>query len=474
MNLSGRHDGKGGWARASDPCGATEVNDRISLAGVFVVALSLRWGFAMLLFASMGSDGFFGADSRGFHGWIAEHVDNIHAGKVHGWNWLGPNVSLLPLPSWLWTLNGLIFGELAALTSVLSQGLLDSGTCVLIYLLAREIDSRYAMPAGVAAAINPTQVVMANLYYTDPVFLFFLALAMLAAVRWLQQPTLRAALVIGTGFGGAMLCRVVVAPWAVFAGAYLLVALALQRRLQRRHLAQLLASGLITAACTAPIVARNHANTGEWILTTQTGSHSAFWVVPLVMQARDGTPWERGAAAMKQRIEARYGPDTGDILENSRRHTAVAREALAELGIWSVAKAWIYGAAINLGAPVATIFPPLAQLPRTGFFATPGDSVPGKAFNFLFRSDNAVFAWVTLLGILGVAALRLVQLRGTIALLGERRHWPATALMLSWIAYILLVSGPVASPKYRLPIEPVLMVLLAAGYCALRDRRQFR
>jgi hypothetical protein len=46
--------------------------------------------------------------------------------------------------------------------------------------------------------------------------------------------------------------------------------------------------------------------------------------------------------------------------------------------------------------------------------------------------------------------------------------------MLSWIAYILLVSGPVASPKYRLPIEPVLMVLLAAGYCALRDRRQFR
>jgi hypothetical protein len=266
----------------------------------------------MLLFAAMGSDGFLrGTTSRGFHGWIAEYVGRIHAGEVHGWNWLGPNVSLLPLPSWLWTLNGLIFGELAALTSVLSQGLLDSGTCVLIYLLAREIDSRYAMPAGVAAAINPTQVVMANLYYTDPVFLFFLALAMLAAVRWLQQPTLRAALVIGTGFGGAMLCRVVVAPWAVFAGAYLLVALALQRRLQRRHLAQLLASGLITAACTAPIVARNHANTGEWILTTQTGSHSAFWVVPLVMQARDGTPWERGAAAMKQRIEARYGPDTG-------------------------------------------------------------------------------------------------------------------------------------------------------------------
>jgi hypothetical protein len=260
----------------------------------------------------------------------------------------------------------------------------------------------------------------------------------------------------------------------VFVVAYLVIVLVFQRRLQGRHLTQLLGVTLIAAACTAPIIARNHANTGEWILTTQTGAHSAFWVVPLVMQARDGTAWERGAATMKQRVEARYGPDTEDILENSRRQTAVAREALAELGIWSVAKAWLYGAAINLGAPVATIFPPLAQLPRTGFFATPGDSVPGKAFNFLFRSDNAIYSWTTVLGILGVAAFRLVQLRGAIGLLGQRRHWPVALLMLSWIAFILLVSGPIASPKYRLPIEPVLMVLLAVGYCALRDRGRFR
>jgi hypothetical protein len=450
------------------------MNEGARQAGIFALALCLRWGLALLLFAFMGSDGFFGTDSRGFHGWVAEYVDRIHAGKVHGWDWLGPNVSLLPLPSWLWALNGLAFGGHAALTSVLCQGLLDSGTCVLVYLTAREIDPRYAAPAGIAAAVNPTQVVMANLYYTDPIFLFFLALALLGAIRWLIHPVWRAALLIGAGFGGAMLCRVVLAPWAVFVVAYLVIVLVFQRRLQGRHLTQLLGVTLIAAACTAPIIARNHANTGEWILTTQTGAHSAFWVVPLVMQARDGTAWERGAATMKQRVEARYGPDTEDILENSRRQTAVAREALAELGIWSVAKAWLYGAAINLGAPVATIFPPLAQLPRTGFFATPGDSVPGKAFNFLFRSDNAIYSWTTVLGILGVAAFRLVQLRGAIGLLGQRRHWPVALLMLSWIAFILLVSGPIASPKYRLPIEPVLMVLLAVGYCALRDRGRFR
>lgn len=450
------------------------MTEYVRPVGIFALALALRWGLALLLFAFMGSDGFFGTDSRGFYGWIAAYVTRIHAGGVHGWDWLGPNVSLMPLPSWLWTLNGLFFGDHAALTSVLCQGVLDSGTCVLIYMMAREIDRRYAMPAGVAAAANPTQVVMADLYYTDPVFLFFFALALLGAVRWLSQPAWRPALLIGAGFGGAMLCRVVVAPWALFLAVFLVVALLLQRRLRRQHVAQLLGALSITAACTAPIVVRNHADTGVWTLTTQTGAHSAFWVVPLVMQAKDGTPWEQGSAAMKRRVEARYGPDTADIVENSRRHTAVAREALAELGVWPVAKAWLYGVAINLGAPVATIFAPLAQLPRTGFFATPGDSTPGKAFNFLFRSDNGLYAWATLLGILGVAVFRLVQLRGAMALLGDRRHLPVALLMFSWVAFILLVSGPIASPKYRLPIEPVLMVLMGVGYRILSDRRRIR
>ena len=43
-------------------------------------------------------------------------------------------------------------------------------------------------------------------------------------------------------------------------------------------------------------------------------------------------------------------------------------------------------------------------------------------------------------------------------------------LLSSWAVYILLVNGPIASPKYRLPIEQVLAVLSAAGYCALKQR----
>jgi hypothetical protein len=46
----------------------------------------------------------------------------------------------------------------------------------------------------------------------------------------------------------------------------------------------------------------------------------------------------------------------------------------------------------------------------------------------------------------------------------------AAVLALGVLAYFLLLSGPVASPKYRLPIEPVLLVLGAIPLAAIADR----
>jgi hypothetical protein len=37
------------------------------------------------------------------------------------------------------------------------------------------------------------------------------------------------------------------------------------------------------------------------------------------------------------------------------------------------------------------------------------------------------------------------------------------------LAYFLLISGPVATPKYRLPMEPVLIVLAAIPLARLLE-----
>ena len=50
-------------------------------------------------------------------------------------------------------------------------------------------------------------------------------------------------------------------------------------------------------------------------------------------------------------------------------------------------------------------------------------------------------------------------------------NWAGLLLLAGWVAYILLLNGPVASPKYRLPIEPALAVLTGAGLAAFGRRR---
>jgi hypothetical protein len=225
----------------------------------------------------------------------------------------------------------------------------------------------------------------------------------------------------------------------------------------------------------APTLIRNGTVYGAWTLTPQGGAHLALWVVPLVKEAKDGTPWERGAAEMAQRKASRFGERADNPFVESRQYAEIGREALSQLGMAAVIKAWAVGATINLAAPALVISPPVARLPRTGFFATHGDSTAGKIFNFLFRSDSARYAQILLAGIAGLGIVRLIQLCGVYTLWRDRRRydrpvWATVVVLALWCGFIIAANGPIASPKYRLPIEPVLCVLTGAGICLLRRR----
>jgi hypothetical protein len=63
--------------------------------------------------------------------------------------------------------------------------------------------------------------------------------------------------------------------------------------------------------------------------------------------------------------------------------------------------------------------------------------------------------------------MRLIQLIGLSSLIGEPQNRTILLLLFFWVLFILAVSGPVASPRYRLPIEPALMVLAGAGFYRL-------
>ena len=437
-----------------------------ALLKIFLAALAIRWSYDLALFVVSGDASLMGVDSNNYVDAGKTMAESLAAGSLHDWQWLGPNPFMMPLHAWLVGISAIFAGRYAVLCDVLAQGLFDAGTCVVVCIIAQAMDRRYAMPTAIAAAINPTQIVIAGMVYPDSMFVLFVALMLLGALRWLRLPSWAAASMITIGVVGAAWSRILIVPFAIALPFFLILATATSGRFHRRQVAQLASVLAVFVLALAPISARNKIEYGSSTLTPQAGMHLARWVVPLIWELRDGTPWARGYAEMERRAaQVPHAPDENSF-QQSERYTKVALEELRRIGIGTIAKAWLNGAILNLGTPAIILSPPIAQLPRTGFYATQGKTAVEKVTNFLFHSDNALYGVILLAGVAGVLIVRALQLAGLSELCAQG-HWLPLALFVLWCLFILVVNGPVASPKYRLPIEPVLVVLTGAGWCLL-------
>ncbi len=251
----------------------------------------LRWGYALTLYATMGDGGLIGLDSLDYLSYTRDFISGFAKGDTAGWQWLGNNLHMMPLFTWVLAACLAVGGALGPLLYVLVQGAADTWTCFLVYRIASEFDNGFAIPAAIAAAINPTQIVMAGLVYSDTPFVVFVALSILASLHWLDEPSWKHAILIGIGLGAAALFRVLIVPWGVVSIAFLGIAVLLRGQL--RSAAQLAAAAAILALAIAPVVARNYAQYGAFALTPQGGMHLTRWVVPLTKEAQDGTSWTK-------------------------------------------------------------------------------------------------------------------------------------------------------------------------------------
>jgi hypothetical protein len=365
-----------------------------------------------------------------------------------------------------------LFGP-SLLVPVLGQIAVDTATCLLAVRIGARFDPRAALPAGLFAALNPTQIVMSCIVLGDTFFAFFTTGALLATLTWIERPHLKAAVCLAVWAGFALLNRAMVWPLLAFAPAAMVVLAVVRGQGIRLAAVHATAFVAVCALFAAPVVARNMTEYGTAALTSQSGTHLAFWVVPLVREAVDGTPQAVGAAEMSAALDLRLvDPDARtNPFAISAALTELAREKLTELGLVPIAKVWAMGAAINILSPATLMIPIVMQLPRTGFYATQGDGPLDKAVNFVWRNDNAIYARWLVVGAAVEFALKLLVLAGLFAGFARARSRLATVVVVGWIVFLLAIYGPVASAKYRLPMEPFFGVFSAVALLAVRARR---
>ncbi len=131
---------------------------------------------------------------------------------------------------------------------------------------------------------------------------------------------------------------------------------------------------------------------------------------------------------------------------------------MKNLPISAYVEAWIEGMVVNLGAPALLSDPRVRFLPKPSYYATPGASLWDKAKAYFFNSTS-LYQILLLVGLIAMVPFVVLEVFGFV-ILAKRLPW-AAACAFGICAYYLLINGPIASAKYRLPIEPILIVLTA-------------
>ena len=350
----------------------------------------------------------------------------------------------------------------------LIQAVIDAGSCALIAALGALVSPRTGLIAGLLAALSVTLIVFSTQILTESLFLFFFTLVLLTGAHFLRGPTMGLALLAGMAGGLALATRPVVAMLLAAAVPLIFVVTLVRRRSVALTLATATLFAVTAAAPTIPVLLRNAVYYDSYSVTSQTGDHLALWVVPLVSERANGTPYQ----TTFDRMEVLYRQEASGEANPFRRSAIASRLAwqeLARLPLGAYAKAWLEGIVVDLAAPALLADPRVRALPKPSFYNTPGASLWQKAWAYTF-DDPGRYQFLLVVGL--IATLPFLALEGVgYVMLAREMPW-AAILAGGVLAYFLLLSGPVATPKYRLPMEPVLIVLAAIPLAWVAERRR--
>jgi 4-amino-4-deoxy-L-arabinose transferase-like glycosyltransferase len=210
-------------------------------------------------------------------GLVANSGDPYHYGEIargfvqHGFTTLTRRAaSLYPeLLALVYRLGG---GDYLVL---LLQCLLHSGTCLLVYSVARRVfNARTGLLAGIFCAVHPMLLRYVPDLHMETLLTFACTLTVWSAIRFYDRPTLLNGVILGAVGMGTVLTKGVILPFLVLFGIISFVFAA--RRGSVKEAAAIMAMFLTMALLLAPWTYRNYQVTGGRFVLITPGASDSF------------------------------------------------------------------------------------------------------------------------------------------------------------------------------------------------------
>lgn len=359
-----------------------------------------------------------------YYGWLPNHVATISRAPV--WPLLIAGISL-------------VVGR-ANIFDRLFLCLADAGTCVLIYLFARDLfNKRIGLVAGLIACIYPALYIYTGWMYTETLYTFLLTAICYCVFRiqrdegknWFLSilcGILLALLALTRPNGVAIIALVIL--WAVF--------LVWRKSLRKRMFLHVAAITLVACVLIAPWTLHNYLVSHEFVpiatgdgtvllgsYNDQSLAHKGFWVNP--------------ASVYPQKFQR--------VLPNCQPPCEVAQENLRK----DAAIQWIES---HLSTIPPLMFYHLKNFftPYTGESDMPLSRFSNKLYTKIVRDMSDTFP----IPIFLLAAVGLI--------VTMRRYW--RELLFVYLAILATLGEALAyygNSRFRTPIEPLLLLLTAGS-----------
>jgi 4-amino-4-deoxy-L-arabinose transferase-like glycosyltransferase len=354
-----------------------------------------------------------------------------------------------------------VFGE--SLWNVISiQILLDSASCVVMALMAQSIFSKGFWTAGILSAINLNMIILSASLLTDTLFLFLFILFLFFLLQYLKNENIKPLFLSVLFISLATLVR----SSSYYLLPVLLIGLVIWRFWRRdtifRVVTLLVLCIAVAGILLGSIYQRNYQYYKSTELTSLTGDHLLSWVVPATYQYSGKGSYQEGKKLTKERLSLALQRDSLSLallnsFEKSSYKADISKEILLEFGFISILKAWVTGSVINILAPSVAFSPALRSLKHPSFYKTKGRGIVEKIFNYIKNSSGLLYLSILAAGTIISVVFTMLALVGAFKMTLE--FPPVTVItLLILVGYFLAITGPIIGVKYRLPIEPILIL----------------
>jgi len=416
---------------------------------IFLLAFFIR--FLNLLFLDLNIENYIIEDQKFYWEWSLK-------GAYFPWSELSPSLLTERMPGSFWFFKSLQWLTGNDLFLVLTlQSFLDSLTCVVLFLCAGLINKKYQLYTGLFASFSPLMVIICSQILSDTIFLFTFTLSLYFLLRYSNTKNQLFFLYLGALFLGiSTFIRAATFPLIFICLPIVFLVIKNKHKSYLKTSINLFVFFILSIAPISNRLVDNILHNNTYSLTSQTGSHVAYWMVPGVLSISQGLDRESSVKLVNEEI-VKLGGVLNEPYKDSNIRIRASLNILQQEKIYYITYAWIRSSVLNVISSPILIDYRVRSLPHPSFSEK---SNIIKWFNEIINNEKYYFYLFILLITLIFSIFSIYSLLfGYLIFFKSNFYLSIMSILI--ITYFCLITGPTISPKYSLPFLPILIYLQA-------------